>query len=53
VVLAGTTDHLSLTDSQAPDGTVYIYTNSNLSYLKANGRWYGFGNSNAIDGGTY
>lgn len=52
-ILAGTTDHLSLSNSEAPDGTVYLYTNSNLSYLKANGRWYGFGNSNAIDGGTY
>ena len=53
VVLAGTADHTSLSNSEAPDGTVYIYTNSNLSYLKANGIWYGFGNSNAIDGGTY
>lgn len=53
VVLAGTADHLTLSNTQAPDGTVYIYTNSSLSYLKANGRWYGFGSSNAIDGGTY
>jgi hypothetical protein len=53
VVLAGTSNHLALSDNEAPDGTVYLYTNSNLSYLKANGRWYGFGSSNAIDGGTY
>lgn len=53
VILAGTADHRGLSNSEAPDGTLYVYTTSNLSYIKANGRWYDFGNSNAIDGGTY